>query len=124
MDQPLVLLVLLVQPALAYYGGRLDYPLAEVVVVPEDALVPHGQVVLRADEGQEVLGLGVGVDVRGGDARDGVGVGDGLGFGGRAAGIYFGEDVEMLNVSSVAEPLLMLLHGRIEYYISNNAVTR
>lgn len=37
----------------------------------------------------------------------------GLGLG--ASVLDFGEDVEMLDVTTIAEPCIMLLHYRIEY---------
>lgn len=43
-------------------------------------------------------------------SAEGVGV-DEFRLGGGAPGLYFGEYVEVLEVASVAEPLLVLLHG-------------
>lgn len=36
----------------------------------------------------------------------------------RSASVYLGENVEVLNVASVAEPFLVFLHDGIEYQMS------
>jgi hypothetical protein len=82
-----------------------------MVVIPKNLLVAHGHAVLGPNEGEEILGFELDVYLLGVvGSGEGVGVPKQSPLGGRPAGLYFGEYVEMLKVASVTEPFLMLLH--------------
>lgn len=83
-----------------------------MVVIPKDLLIPDVEVVFGANEDERIGGWKLEGDILRGTG-DWVGIG--IKFGRRAACVYLGEDVEVLNVPSIAKPFLVFLHNRIEY---------
>lgn len=111
LHQSAVLLVVLIQLAFADHWGRLDDALAQMVIFPQDLLFSKGGVFGSAESTlagpfkASVLLYGIGWVFGGGELAV-------VCFAGSDAF----EDVEMLNISAIALPLIFSLH--FEYTIN------